>query len=60
MAKDKDKRGKEEEFVPFGLRKCPIKRPRKRANYLERLCLCDTNRCALWNDAKGRCGYFRY
>ena len=60
MAKDKDKKEKQGEFVPLGLRKCPIKRPRKNADYIERLCLCDTNRCALWNDAKGRCGYFRY
>jgi len=56
-----------EEFIPMGLRFCPVKKnkrvkARNRYDYDPGLFIsrmCDTTRCALWNDEAGRCGLLR-
>ncbi len=45
------------EEIPAGLRFCPLKRRKKKMAIQDKLC--DKERCAFWNDRRGRCGYIR-
>ncbi len=53
------------EVIPMGLRFCPVKKNRRKKgrNSYDPGCfisrMCDTNRCAWWNDEAGRCGLLR-
>lgn len=58
------KEGIDEEFIPMGLRICPLKKSTRRIyrdRYGYEVCsmtpvTCDKNRCAWWDDERQCCG----
>lgn len=57
MEKRKQRTAAFPEIIPQGLKRCPFKKQRKDGRYFDQFC--DKERCALWNEAAGRCGAMR-